>query len=68
MPARQKLLVYLIVLLTFVAFAAWTSADGLNPWWACWSVPIIFVSLWLVMDCMFLDDSQFLFDHDYEAS
>jgi hypothetical protein len=35
--------------------------------WAMWTIPVIFLSLWLLMDCLFIDDKAFIFDHDYEV-
>ncbi|CAN0111361.1 unnamed protein product [Discosporangium mesarthrocarpum] len=60
------MLIFFIILLGFVAFGAWTSADGLDNWWIMWTVPIIFLGVWLLFDCMFVDDKSFVFDHDYE--
>jgi hypothetical protein len=35
--------------------------------WAMWTIPVIFLSLWLLMDCLFIDEKAFIFDHDYEV-
>mmetsp|Transcript_7703 Transcript_7703/g.11597 ORF Transcript_7703/g.11597 Transcript_7703/m.11597 type:complete len:81 (+) Transcript_7703:57-299(+) len=65
---RHKLLIFIIIALIFIAFAAWNTTDDSNTaWWAMWTVPVIFFSFWLLMDCMFeSDDKTFIFDHDYE--
>ena len=68
MAGRHKLLVFLLILLTFIAFAAWNNGDDTNtPYWAMWTVPIIFLGLWLLMDLLFINDKAFIFDHDYEV-
>jgi hypothetical protein len=69
MQGRHKLQLLTIILLIFIAFAAWNTTDDSNtPWWAMWTVPIIFLSFWLLMDCLFINDKAFIFDHDYEVS
>lgn len=54
-------------MLSFIAFGAWHSEDERTPFWAMWTVPIIFLFVWLLFDCMFVDDKAFVFDHDYEV-
>lgn len=64
---KHKLLISAIILLMFIAIGAWHSEDMLNAWWAMWTVPIIFLGVWLLFDCIFADDKSFIFDHDYEV-
>ena len=64
---KHKLLIFWIILLTFVAFGAWHSEDMETAYWAMWTVPIIFLFIWLLFDCIFVDDKAFIFDHDYEV-
>ncbi|CAN0201716.1 unnamed protein product [Pylaiella littoralis] len=63
---KHKLLIFWIIMLSFIAFGAWHSEDERTPFWAMWTVPIIFLFVWLLFDCMFVDDKAFVFDHDYE--
>lgn len=65
---KHKLLIFWIIMLSFIAFGAWHSEDLETPFWAMWTVPIIFLFIWLLFDCMFVDDKAFIFDHDYEVS
>lgn len=65
--AKHKMLVFFIILLTFIAFGAWHSEDMETAYWAMWTVPIIFLGVWLLFDCMFVDEKAFIFDHDYEV-
>jgi hypothetical protein len=67
-PLCLQLLIAVIVILIFIAFAAWNNFDDSINWWILWTVPIIFLASWLLVDCMFLDDRDFIFDHDYEVS
>ncbi|CAB1117865.1 unnamed protein product [Ectocarpus sp. 6 AP-2014] len=63
---KHKLLIFWIIMLSFIAFGAWHSEDMETPFWAMWTVPIIFLFVWLLFDCIFVDDKAFVFDHDYE--
>lgn len=65
---KHKILIFLMIMLGFFAFAGWHSADELVAYWAMWTVPIIFLGVWLLFDCIFADDKSFVFDHDYEVS
>lgn len=65
---KHKLLIFWIIMLSFIAFGAWHSEDMETPYWAMWTVPIIFLFVWLLFDCIFVDDKAFVFDHDYEVS
>ena len=65
---KHKLLIFWIIMLSFIAFGAWHSEDMETPFWAMWTVPIIFLFVWLLFDCIFVDDKAFVFDHDYEVS
>jgi hypothetical protein len=60
---RQYLALSLIVLFTFFAAASTASPDG--PW-AQWIVAIVFVFMGLLVDLMFGDDSQFIFDPNHD--
>lgn len=64
---KHKLLIFWIIMLSFIAFGAWHSEDMETPFWAMWTVPIIFLFVWLLFDCIFVDDKAFIFDHDYEV-
>lgn len=64
---KHKLLIFWIIMLSFIAFGAWHSEDLETPFWAMWTVPIIFLFIWLLFDCIFVDDKAFIFDHDYEV-
>lgn len=64
---KHKMLIFFIILLSFVAFGAWHSEDMETAYWAMWTVPIIFLGVWLLFDCMFVNDKAFIFDHDYEV-
>lgn len=63
---KHKLLIFLMILLGFAAFGGWHSEDEVYAYWAMWTVPIIFLGIWLLFDCIFVDDKSFIFDHDYE--
>ena len=58
---RQKLVIALLTLFTFIAFAA-SGSDT----WISWTIPMIFLSFGLLMDCMFSQESSFVFDPDAE--
>lgn len=64
---KHKMLIFFIILLSFVAFGAWHSEDMETAYWAMWTVPIIFLGVWLLFDCMFVTEKAFIFDHDYEV-
>ncbi|CAM9220168.1 unnamed protein product, partial [Sphacelaria rigidula] len=63
---KHRLLIFLMIMLGFFAFAGWHSEDEVYAYWAMWTVPIIFLGVWLLFDCIFADDKSFIFDHDYE--
>lgn len=65
---KHKILLFLIIALGYIAVAAWHSADEMVAYWAMWTVPIIFLGIWLIFDCIFVDDKAFIFDHDYEVT
>ncbi|OQS01987.1 hypothetical protein THRCLA_21541 [Thraustotheca clavata] len=56
---RQKLQALLILFFIVVAI----SADAA---WIPWATVVIFLSMILVVDYLFLDDNQFKFDPDYK--
>jgi len=62
---RHRVLVALIVLLTFIAFGAYSSELD-NLVWLTWVTGIVFTSLILLFDCVFFQDSAFIFDPDPE--
>jgi hypothetical protein len=70
-PLSLTLLDLYIVLNTAnPCFACAQRATNTNQYitvWAMWTIPVIFLSLWLLMDCLFIDEKAFIFDHDYEV-
>lgn len=64
---KHKMLIFWMIMLGFIAFGAWHSEDMETAYWAMWTVPIIFLFVWLLFDCIFVDDKAFIFDHDYEV-
>ncbi|KAJ0393647.1 hypothetical protein P43SY_007274 [Pythium insidiosum] len=57
---RQRLQLLVIIFFTFIAFAAAEEA------WMPWATLVIFLSMFLVADLLFLDDSQFQYNPDYK--
>lgn len=64
---KHKMLIFWMIMLGFIAFGAWHSEDMETAYWAMWTVPIIFLFVWLLFDCIFVNDKAFIFDHDYEV-
>lgn len=64
---KHKILIFLIIMLGFFAVAGWYNEDEEIAYWAMWTVPIIFLGIWLIFDCIFADEKSFIFDHDYQV-
>ncbi|GAB9472654.1 hypothetical protein Gpo141_00009827 [Globisporangium polare] len=57
---RQKLQLLIIIFFTFIAFGAADDA------WMPWATLIVFLSMILLTDLLFLDQSQFQYNPDYK--
>eukprot|EP00542_Grammatophora_oceanica_P010193 CAMPEP_0194026508 /NCGR_PEP_ID=MMETSP0009_2-20130614/795_1 /TAXON_ID=210454 /ORGANISM="Grammatophora oceanica, Strain CCMP 410" /LENGTH=76 /DNA_ID=CAMNT_0038665211 /DNA_START=71 /DNA_END=301 /DNA_ORIENTATION=+ len=63
MNARQKLQLLLILLFTFVAFAAYHEGTGSTAW-LMWTTVVVLLAFTYVFDMAFTDESSFVFDPD----
>ncbi|KAI9917733.1 hypothetical protein PsorP6_012650 [Peronosclerospora sorghi] len=57
---RQKLLLLIIIFFIFITFAAADAA------WMPWATLVIFLTMLLLTDLLFLDEGNFKFDPDYK--
>ncbi|KAG9411276.1 hypothetical protein AC1031_016916 [Aphanomyces cochlioides] len=58
--ARQKAQALLIIFFVIVAIAA-------DSAWIPWATVVIFLTMILVVDLLFLDDNQFKYDPNYKV-
>jgi len=58
---RRKIIFWLFVLSIILEGMAWQAG-----WFTAWFMPGIFLFVWLLVDFMFLDDTQFLFEPSFK--